>query len=86
MQADSYISLETDGKSVFANVMKKGERQTFEAREQFRLRSVGNAGGVTVYLNDNRLPPLGDDGEVVKNRIYNRETLMRLTEPAGGRE
>lgn len=86
LQADSYVSLEADGKSVFANVMKEGERQTFEAKEQFRLRTVGNAGGVTVYLNDNRLPPLGDEGEVVKNRIYNRETLMRLNEPAGGRE
>lgn len=85
-RADSYIALEVDGKSVFADVMKGGERQTFEGKEQFRFRTIGNAGGLILYLNDNRLPPLGDEGEVVKNRIYNRETLIRLNEPAGGRE
>lgn len=84
--ADSYFALDVDGKSVFADVMKGGERQTFEGKEQFRFRTIGNAGGLILYLNDNRLPPLGDDGEVVKNRIYNRETLIRLNEPAGGRE
>lgn len=85
-RADSYVALEVDGKSVFADLMKAGERQTFEGNEQFRFRTIGNAGGLILYLNDNRLPPLGDDGEVVKNRIYNRETLIRLNEPAGGRE
>ena len=84
--ADSYIHLEVDGKTVYADVMKEGGRQSFEAKEQFRFRTIGNAGGLTVYLNDNRLPPLGDNGEVVKNRIYDREFLQKLNEPAGGSE
>ena len=84
--ADSYIELQVDGKTVFADVLREGARQSYEAKEQFRFRTIGNAGGLTLYLNDNRLPPLGDSGEVVKNRIYNRETLARLNEPAGGSE
>lgn len=83
---DSFINLEGDGKRLFNDVLRAGERQTYDADEEFRFRTIGNAGGLIIYLNDNRLPPLGEEGEVVRNRTYNRETLLRLNEPAGGRE
>jgi transcriptional regulator with XRE-family HTH domain len=84
VQQDSFVNLEADGQRLFNDVMKAGERRTYDAKEEFRFRTIGNAGGVVLYLNDNRLPPLGEEGEVVRNRTYNRETLMRLNEPAGG--
>ena len=84
VRQDSFINLEGDGKRLFNDVMRAGERQTYDAEQEFRFRTIGNAGGLILYLNDNRLPPLGDEGEVVRNRTLNRETLQRLNEPAGG--
>jgi hypothetical protein len=84
VRQDSFINLEADGKRLFNDVMRAGERQTYDAEQEFRFRTIGNAGGLILYLNDNRLPPLGEEGEVVRNRTFNRETLMRLNEPAGG--
>ena len=37
-----------------------------------------DAAGLTLRLNDLELPPLGDDGEVIKNRIFDRESLESL--------
>lgn len=86
--ADSWIDLEADGKTVFKDVLPRGQRRTFEANEQFRFRTIGNAAGVVLTLNDARLPALGGDGEVVKNRILDRETLVtaNLNTEGSGRE
>ncbi|MBK5259887.1 MAG: helix-turn-helix domain-containing protein [Thermoanaerobaculia bacterium] len=82
--SDSWLALDADGKSVFNDVMRTGTRQTFEAREQFRLRSVGNAAGLTLSLNGTRLQPLGAEGEVVKNRVFDREFLATANQNTEG--
>lgn len=74
---DCWIQLQADGKTLVADVMRAGYRNTFEAKDQFRL-SVGNAAAAGVSFNDVRLPTLGGDGEVIKNRVFDREALQRL--------
>jgi cytoskeleton protein RodZ len=49
--------------------------------------SLGNAGGVSLTLNDRPLPPVGREGEVKKNVVINAQTapaLMAGTVPSPG--
>jgi cytoskeleton protein RodZ len=76
--ANSWVSLDADGKSVYNAEMQAGQRQSFQANEQFRFRTIGNAAGLNLTLNGVRVPVLGEDGEVVKNRIFDRDALQKL--------
>lgn len=82
--ADSWVTLEADGKTIVNAQMSTGDRRTFEAAEAFRFKTIGNAAGLRVTLNGVNVPPLGEDGEVVKNRVFDREALtkMRAEAPA----
>jgi cytoskeletal protein RodZ len=76
--ANSWVVLEADGKVVVNDELKKGDRRTLEAKENFRFRTVGNGAGVALTLNGIRLPQLGGEGEVVKNRVFDRDALQEL--------
>ncbi|HCF49220.1 MAG TPA: DUF4115 domain-containing protein, partial [Syntrophomonas sp.] len=41
-----------------------GQEQVFEGREAVLL-TVGNAGGIEVYYNGDKIGPLGESGEVI---------------------
>jgi cytoskeletal protein RodZ len=72
---DSWITLEADGKTVISDELKAGERHTYEAKDRFRFKTIGNAGGVVVTLNDVRVPALGRERQVVHDRIFDRDWL-----------
>jgi hypothetical protein len=55
-------------------VLAQGESQTFEAHGELVL-SVGNAGGVSIKVNDRPAMPLGRSGEVRKNIVITRRNL-----------
>lgn len=76
--ANSWVTLEADGKTVLNAELNAGDRQSFQATEQFRFRTIGNAAGLSLTLNGVRVPALGEDGEVVKNRIFDRDSLQTL--------
>jgi cytoskeleton protein RodZ len=75
---NSWVTLDSDGETAFNAEMMAGERRSFEANEQFRFRTIGNAAGLTLTLNGTPVPPLGEEGEVVKNRIFDRQKLTEL--------
>jgi hypothetical protein len=75
---DSWVVLEADGKIVFQESMKAGQRRDFEANEQFRFRTIGNGAGLKLTINGLALPLLGDEGEVIKNRVFDRQTVADL--------
>ena len=75
---DSWVTLEADGKQVLDERLHAGDHRIFDARESFRFVAVGNAGGLTLKLNDFALPPLGRVRQVVKDRIVDRGTLQEL--------
>ncbi len=83
---DSWVSLEADGKSVLNEELKQGDKRSFEANAEFRFRTIGNAAGLRLTLNDTPVPALGGDGDVVKNRTFNRDSLreFRGEAAAGG--
>jgi len=72
---DSWITLEADGRVVISDEMKAGEHHTYEAKDRFRFKTIGNAGGVVVTLNDVRVPALGRERQVVHDRTFDREWL-----------
>ena len=79
----SWVTLEVDGETVVNDELRAGTTRTFEADKQFRFRSIGNAAGVRLTLNDTPLPPLGREGDVVRNRVLDRAYLERLRQTQG---
>jgi transcriptional regulator with XRE-family HTH domain len=75
---DSWVSLDADGKSVLNDELKLGDKRTFEASDEFRFRTIGNAAGLRLMLNGSPIPAMGGDGDVIKNRIFNRQSLEEL--------
>ena len=75
--ARSWIVLEADGKTVFNAEMRKGERATYDAKDRFLFRTIGNAGGIAITLNDVAIPPFGSDGDVVHDKVLDHELLAR---------
>ena len=76
--ARTYLALEADGKTVYNDEMRKGDRWTYEAKDHFRFRTIGNAGGINVTLNDVAVPSYGGDGDVVHDKVLDRDLLARL--------
>ena len=76
---DCYLDLEVDGQTVLKDSYRRGTRDSFEAKNNFTFKRIGNAAGVILMLNDKQLPPLGDDGQVIKNRVYDRAFVEKLT-------
>jgi cytoskeletal protein RodZ len=75
---DSWVTLQVDGKTVVNDEMHLGERRTFDAADEFRFKTVGNAAAVTVMIDNIQVPPLGKDGQVVHNRVFNRASMQKL--------
>lgn len=76
--SNSWVTLEADEKTVLNTEMSAGERRSFDATTEFRFRTIGNAAGVLVTLNGERVPQMGGDGDVVKNRVFDRDALIKL--------
>jgi cytoskeletal protein RodZ len=77
-QADCWVEVRADGAIVVNRVLAQGESQTFEARGEIVL-SVGNAGGLSIRVNDRPALPLGRSGEVRKNIVITRQNLPEIT-------
>ena len=71
---DCWLQVKADGKTIFKGILKKGYFEYWEAKELIEL-SLGNAGGVDVELNGERLPPLGRRGQVIKNIRITKQGL-----------
>lgn len=78
MNDDSWVQLEADGVSVFSDDMKRGEHRVFDAKNEFRFKTIGNAAGPRLSLNGVQIPPLGREGKVLHDRVYNRKTLTEV--------
>ena len=74
----SWVELHADNERVFYGDFNAGARQEFVAKEQFRFTRIGNAAGLKITLNGVPVPPLGEQGEVIKNRVFDRNVLGEL--------
>lgn len=78
-QQDCWVEVRADGATVINRVLAEGESQTLEARGEIVL-SVGNAGALSLRVNDRPALPLGRSGEVRKNIVITRHNLPSLVE------
>ncbi len=78
LNADSWVILEADGRTVFNDEMRKGDHRTFDAKERFRFRTIGYAPGVELMLNDRKLPAFGHDHNVIHDKVLDHDTLQGL--------
>jgi cytoskeleton protein RodZ len=72
--ANCWVEAHADGQAVLNRVLAQGETTTIEATQEILL-SVGNAGGLTVSVDDQAGQPLGRSGEVRKNIRITRDSL-----------
>jgi transcriptional regulator with XRE-family HTH domain len=63
-----WVAAETDGERVMYRLVGPGERVSLEGQHVIALR-LGNAGAVTLSINDGATRSFGDDGEVVELEI-----------------
>jgi len=84
-QQDCWVEVRADGETLANRVLAEGESETFEARGEIVL-SVGNAGGLSIRVNDRPALPLGRSGEVRKNIVITRQNLPSLVQQDGAPE
>jgi hypothetical protein len=84
-QQDCWVEVRADGAIVINRVLAEGESQRLEARGEIVL-SVGNAGGLSIRVNDRPALPLGRAGEVRKNIVITRQNLPSLVQQDGAAE
>ncbi|HEX9406355.1 MAG TPA: RodZ domain-containing protein [Thermoanaerobaculia bacterium] len=77
VEDDSWVILDADGKEVINERLHRGAHRTVAANDSFDFRTVGNAAGIKLALNEVPLPPLGRDGEVVHDRVFGRGDLRK---------
>ncbi|HKO56629.1 MAG TPA: DUF4115 domain-containing protein, partial [Thermoanaerobaculia bacterium] len=75
---DSWIDLDVDGQPAIDEVVHKGEQRAFEAKERFYFRVIGNAGGVSLTLNETPIPSVGEKGKARRKLVFDRAKLEEL--------
>lgn len=63
-----WVAAETDGERVMYRLMEPGERVVLEGQRLIALR-LGDAGSVTLSINDGASRSLGSDGQVVELEV-----------------
>lgn len=70
-----WLEIEADGTVVTTGLKEEGFRQEFTAVDEVRLW-LGNAGGVSFWVNDRPLRSLGRAGQVRKDLSITRDNFM----------
>ncbi len=60
-----WMSLKSDGTSVYSDTLQPGTSPSFDAKDHFEM-VLGNAGAVKLKINGKQAKPLGSPGAVVK--------------------
>lgn len=63
LTAQSWVRVEVDGKNEFEGVLDEGTQRTWTANQAVTVRA-GNAGGVSIALNNGQAEPMGEPGTV----------------------
>jgi cytoskeleton protein RodZ len=60
---DCWLNVVVDDETVFTKTLKAGEKQEFEGKRSVYIK-VGNAGGIDITYNGEKVEPIGKYGEV----------------------
>ena len=75
---DSWIDLQADGQTILRDDYHAGMRDSFEAKDNFTFKRIGDPTAVILMLNGKQLPPLGRAGHVIKNLVLDHAYLDKL--------
>ncbi len=75
---DTWVILLVDGRPTVNEVLRAGDERTLQAENEFRFQVVGNAGGLELTLNGRKVPALGPKGRVVRDQVFDWDSLKRL--------
>jgi cytoskeleton protein RodZ len=78
----SYVILDADGQNLINDELPRGYHRTVEAKDGFRFRTIGNAGGISLTLNDLPVPALGRDRQVLHDVVLDRAWLQKTQSPS----
>lgn len=70
-----WMSISIDDSSIREYIFPPNTRRSFKAASQFTI-TAGNAGAVSLRLNDKDLGILGKKGSVVRNKVLSRQILL----------
>ena len=79
--ARSWVKLEADGETVVNDDLSRGYHRSVEAKDGFTFRTIGNAAGITLTLNDVPVPALGRNGQVLHDVVLDRAFLQKMQSP-----
>lgn len=71
---NTWVMIRADGKVIFQNVITAGQTESWIARKAIDMW-VGNAGGITLTLNEYKLGSPGKYGQVIKNILFTHEGM-----------
>ncbi len=74
---DCWTEVMVDGKVEVAELCRGGTVREFRGGQKFTL-TLGNAGGVAVAVDGKVLSALGTEGQVVRNVVIDRGTILAL--------
>lgn len=66
----TWIHLLVDGETRIHDTVITGTAREFMANDQIEIRTLGNAGGVRITLDDREIGALGGTREVIRNRVF----------------
>ena len=78
VKRSSFVVLEADGETVINDELPRGYHRTLEAKDRFRFRTIGNAAGITLTLNDKPVPSLGRERQVLHDVVLDRDFLQKM--------
>jgi len=78
VKESSVVVLEVDGETVINDQLPRGYHRTLEAKDRFRFRTIGNAAGIALTLNDKPVPALGREGQVLHDVVLDRDSLQKM--------
>ena len=70
----TWIRIFADDKKLFEGTLYKGDEKTLYAKEKFHFR-IGNAGGVVMQLNGEKMPVLGEKGQVIGKVVVTKDGI-----------
>ena len=75
VQDSAWINITADGKTSYQAILLPGTTAQWSAMERFEI-SMGNAGGVVFYRNEERLAPFAAHKQSVRKVVITRTTVV----------
>lgn len=73
-----WIEVRVDGQPSWQGTFKPGTSKEVKGIDKIELVTIGNAGGLSVTLNNKALPSLGKSGAIVNNVVLTKDYLEQL--------